>query len=1142
MNFSLRHSRAARIALTLIIYLVSFVLLDWWSRSFEVFPGVVTWYPPDGLSFGLLLALGARFAPIVGVASLISSFLIHQLSFSPMQLFTWAIFISIIFGLASMIVRRAKIDLQLKSLRDVLWLILTAVVLSTLLAVVSVSGGTDSGIIEASSRVSAIFQWWIGEMIGILVVTPVLLVHVMPRVKRFIDDGLVALSRPLSPPRAPRNALGRIIALLIILYISFGVPDLRLFHPYYLAAIPLLWLALDYGTKGVVLGIPVINFIITVLVGALRLNQTEITEIQVLMLVISAVGLVVGAMRTEQMQAVGEVQQSESRFKALIENSADAITLLDAKGMAVYDSPAAPGLLGYAKDELVGRNVFEFMHPDDLRDTQLLFRNLIQSSRARIEHSFRFLHKDGTWRWVEAVATNLLDVPSVQAIVVNYRDVTGRKQTDEALRRSERILRLFVEHSPAAIAMFDTNMHYVAASRRYLMDYALGEQDLTGRSHYDVFPEMPERWKAIHRRCLRGAIEKADEDPFPRADGTVDWVRWEIHPWYEEAGRIGGIILFSEVITERREATEQIQRQLRRLNSLREIDLAINTSFDMQVTLDVVLREVISQLAVDAAAILLFDSRQQSMDYVCNRGFRSRAIQQMPMKLGDGYASRAVLERRTIHIPDLDDIRGESGNAPQSANEDFVEYYGVPLIVKGDIKGVMEIYHRARLEVDQEWLDFMETLGGQAAIAIDNVQLWEQTQRHARELEQRVVERTAELNQLNLELEHANSAKDEFLASMSHELRTPLNSILGMSELLLEQTRDPLSGYQQKSLGVIASSGRHLLELINDILDLSKIEAGKLDFYPEVVGVAEICQSSLAFVKTQAMEKSIDLTYEEDRTVSKLYADPRRLKQILVNLLTNAVKFTPKRGQVTLQVNADLEEDHIQFSIIDNGIGIAPEDLNRLFQPFVQVDSRLNRQQEGTGLGLALVQKLTDLHGGSVHVESAVGRGSRFTINLPWGRDVLAHSQVGEPRDELSVGSPMEKNSLGTEAPVRHAVILLAEDNMANVITIGDYLESHGLQIVVAHNGLEAIEKAEENSPDIILMDIQMPAMDGLEATRRLRENPRFAATPIIALTALAMPGDRERCLEAGASEYMSKPIGLKKLLQIINKKISPKA
>jgi CheY-like chemotaxis protein/anti-sigma regulatory factor (Ser/Thr protein kinase) len=365
-------------------------------------------------------------------------------------------------------------------------------------------------------------------------------------------------------------------------------------------------------------------------------------------------------------------------------------------------------------------------------------------------------------------------------------------------------------------------------------------------------------------------------------------------------------------------------------------------------------------------------------------------------------------------------------------------------------------------------------------------------------------------------------------------LRTPLNSIMGLAESLLEQRRGQLNEHQQKFLSMIESSGRHLLELINDILDLSKIEAGKFDFYPQPVSLDEFCRSCLAFIKTQAYKKSISLTYFEEPAVSKIFADPRRLKQILVNLLTNAVKFTPENGHVTLRVNADLEQDLIQFSVIDDGIGIAPEDLQRLFQPFVQVDSSLSRQYEGTGLGLSLVQKLTDLHGGSVYVESTVGKGSTFTINLPCKQSEIENLENARLATGYLASMPPKKTAVPSESPAQPGTILLAEDNLSSVLTIGEHLEGLGYKVTVAHDGLEAIEKAEEIHPDIILMDIQMPGMNGLEAMARLRGDMRFAATPIIALTALAMPGDRERCLLAGASEYMSKPVSLKALKQTI--------
>lgn len=402
------------------------------------------------------------------------------------------------------------------------------------------------------------------------------------------------------------------------------------------------------------------------------------------------------------------------------------------------------------------------------------------------------------------------------------------------------------------------------------------------------------------------------------------------------------------------------------------------------------------------------------------------------------------------------------------------------------------------------------------------------------ELEKRVGERTADLNHMNTELERANRAKGEFLAAMSHELRTPLNSILGFAEILLEQRRGQLNEYQKKSLGMVETSGRHLLTLINDILDLSKIDAEKLDIHLEIIDVDEICTASFAFITEMASKKSITVDFEREPSAFRAYADSRRLKQILVNLLTNAVKFTPQHGQVVLEVHADAEQDLIQFSVVDNGIGIAEENLGRLFKPFVQVDSNLNRQYEGTGLGLTLVQRLADLHGGSVQVESEVGKGSRFTINLPWMQEALKQQETIRPDGKKLVDEHAENPAVLSQESVSRGTILLAEDNMANVLTIGEYLESHGYEIVVAHNGEEAIAKAQTIIPNLILMDIQMPIMDGLEAIQRLRVIPYYVSTPIIALTALAMPGDRERCLRAGADEYLSKPVSLKQLVQTI--------
>jgi CheY-like chemotaxis protein/anti-sigma regulatory factor (Ser/Thr protein kinase) len=295
-----------------------------------------------------------------------------------------------------------------------------------------------------------------------------------------------------------------------------------------------------------------------------------------------------------------------------------------------------------------------------------------------------------------------------------------------------------------------------------------------------------------------------------------------------------------------------------------------------------------------------------------------------------------------------------------------------------------------------------------------------------------------------------------------------------------------------------------------------------------MIQLDEVCQTSLMFVKEQAAKKSIHLEYQNAESGLSSFLDSRRLKQILINLLSNAVKFTPDTGRVTLAVRTDPDKMQIHFVVADTGIGIAREHMGRLFQPFTQVDSGLSRQYEGTGLGLALVLRLTEMLGGTVQVESEVGQGSRFMISLPWHIQGNTDTDVDPSNGQLSFSKKIEPDSRGS--------LLLVEDNHTNIEIISEYLYFKGFTVVTASNGMEALIKAEESNPRLILMDIQMPVMDGLEATRRLRADPRFASTPIIALTALAMAGDRERCIAAGADDYLSKPVKLKELTEKIEK------
>jgi PAS domain S-box-containing protein len=392
-------------------------------------------------------------------------------------------------------------------------------------------------------------------------------------------------------------------------------------------------------------------------------------------------------------------------------------------------------------------------------------------------------------------------------------------------------------------------------------------------------------------------------------------------------------------------------------------------------------------------------------------------------------------------------------------------------------------------------------------------------------LAKKVEQRTAELSQANAKLARAARLKDEFLANMSHELRTPLNAILSMSELLTDGIYGETNAGQLKAIGHIESGGRHLLSLINDILDLSKIEAGKMDLNPENIIIDGVCRACVQMVKQIAMKKQVKVLFAPDDEVETIFADQRAVKQILVNLLNNAVKFTPHNGKVTLELQGDRINRVANINVIDTGIGIEEHELDNLFKPFMQIDSSLNRQHEGTGLGLALVYKLVELHGGSVHVESQVGSGSTFTISLPWQRD----SKAIFIRDDEYVTAV--KNDIKVHN--KGAVVLVAEDNETNIVTVRDGLTAYGYKVIITRNGAEAFERAQEIKPAIILMDIQMPGMDGYEAIKAIRADAdeQLAKTPIIALTALAMPGDKKRCLDAGANVYLSKPVNNKRLV-----------
>jgi signal transduction histidine kinase/DNA-binding NarL/FixJ family response regulator len=385
------------------------------------------------------------------------------------------------------------------------------------------------------------------------------------------------------------------------------------------------------------------------------------------------------------------------------------------------------------------------------------------------------------------------------------------------------------------------------------------------------------------------------------------------------------------------------------------------------------------------------------------------------------------------------------------------------------------------------------------------------------ELEAKLAERTREVETARAELEartrqgeEADRLKNAFIANMSHEIRTPLNSVLALTELLRDGVAGPLSIDQRKYLQVIERNGRALLHLINDLLDLSRIEAGHLEMDAQDVelppGVAAVSEA----LAPLAAAKNLNVSVEFPPGLPAVRVDPDRLRQILTNLIGNAIKFTDDGGQVI--VGAEARDDAVVLNVTDTGVGIPDKYRERIFQEFFQVDQTLVRRQGGTGLGLAIARRLARLMGGEITVESVVGRGSRFSLLLPQAVARRARPAAAEaPAAEA--------------APALPATVLVVEDNEDNLFTLRQILARRPLEIVTATSGRQAIERCRQQPPDLIIMDVQMPGMTGLQATGAIRALPGGGDIPILALTAQAMKGDRERIIAAGCDEYLSKPV-----------------
>ncbi|MBK6792803.1 MAG: PAS domain S-box protein [Anaerolineales bacterium] len=771
------------------------------------------------------------------------------------------------------------------------------------------------------------------------------------------------------------------------------------------------------------------------------------------------------------------VRQRTAEVQDLYDNAPAGYHSLDVNGNFSLINQTELNWLGYTREEIIGKPITDFLSPtslDTFREIFAAFKK--EGSLSGLEMEFR--RKNGS---IFPVLINATAVKNDHGDYITSRstvfDNTERKQIELALREREETYRALFESANDAIFMTHPNGHILRANPRCTDLLGLSSEEIIGKNAMDfIVPGQEIEASNQLNRLLTGESLPVYERKMLRKDGST--VEAEIN---------------LSLIRDENGQPKFIQSVVRDISARKIAENALRESEEQ------------NRLLFEEApeAVILFD--QDGRVVRINHAFQT--VSGLP---GSQFIGHTVEEMDFLPKDIITNLTEVTLNALQN-KDGFAELDFKLQHVSGELRDINTHVFALNLQGQQHYLASIHDIT---------------TSKRAEE----------NLRLANAEMERALRLKDEFLANMSHELRTPLNAVLGITESLLEQISGPLNEKQQKYLQTVLESGQHLLELINDILDLAKISAGRIELDLTKVDVNTIAQSSLRMVRESAQKKRLNISLNVDETVKQVRADERRLKQILVNLLSNAVKFTPTGGQIGLDITADPKADTLRFIVWDTGIGIHQKDLHLLFQPFVQLDAGLARGSQGTGLGLVLVSQMARLHGGNVTVESEPQKGSRFIVSIPWlkaGGTAPLKIIGALPRSDAPSMQVLLPNTGGNKT------ILVVDDTDSVTQLIHDYLKLHGYQVVTARDGFEGLARAGEVHPDLILMDVMMPEMDGLETTRLIRSQLGMKDVPIVAMTALAMAGDRERCLEAGMNEYLSKPVKLGDLLHTIETQLT---
>ncbi len=710
-------------------------------------------------------------------------------------------------------------------------------------------------------------------------------------------------------------------------------------------------------------------------------------------------------------------------------------------------------------------------------------RAMIRGERQQFNIEYPTAASDGR-RWLEAQVTRL-EIDQSLFLVISQADISDRKQTEEALLESQAELRATVNTAIDPIITVDIYGQILSANQAAQTTFGYAAEEMLDKHVRLLMPDAENDQRAS--LCFKPDPERVPGRRLEVVGQRKDGSRFPLELGVSEV-RVSGVHHFVGIlrdITERKRFEDQV--------------LTLNANLGRRVAERTA--ELESMLDNAAIGLLFFDRERQIV-----------RINRFLIDIFQRPAAALLGKTLSESLPYLGELVDPVLRKVLQTGQSVTGF---------EIIAAVPIHSNNRHDLLASFFPIRDAAGmiisvGAAVADVTRMKMVEESLRS----------NSMQMAHANLELFRASRMKDEFLASMSHELRTPLNGILGLSEGLKELDYGHLEDCQLNAIDLILQSGRHLMSLINDILDVAKVEAGMIKLEFSLISIEEVCKASLRLIDRLTRDRQQEVKLKLAINEPTMVADARRLKQILVNLLSNAAKFTAEGGKIGLDVVGDCGDGIIEFVNWDTGIGISEEDQKRLFRPFTQLDSKLSRHYPGTGLGLTLVQRFADLHGGSVRLKSKPGIGSRFTVRLPW-RSFEEH-----PIDQPKLPTLADLFAEGSDnCEDASPMILIAEDNETNATFLAHFLRTRGFLTCLARDGYEAVVSARQNLPELILMDIQMPRVDGLQAIQEIRSDALLKTIPIIALTALAMPGDRERCLSAGADAYLSKPIDFAALI-----------